>query len=408
MLPSQTQTLLPFLESINELGGSAAAGDVIHAVTSKLGVNRAALDTREVDCGKWGKRRRSVWRQRIHWVRQNAVSAGLLERGEYGRWTLSAKGRDSLVDAQPGVILTVYETPSGEVLWADAMTAAGMLRPGSVDLVFTSSPYPINSGRGYGKFSESEVIELIVSSARLWREALKDDGSIVINLKDVFLPKKQTGGCVRSLYQEKILIALCEDVKLHLADKFVWKNPSHLPDSPWVTVRRVRTNCDHENLFWLGKSPNPHADNTQVLVDPAPSTLATYARKARRGTRNRVGPSGQNNTFEEQIAAVEAGQSIKVIPRNVLEFSNANTHRELTRQLKGLGLPRHDAMMPVKLAEHFINFLSRENGLVHDPFFGSGTTGVAAQSLNRRFVGSDRSLAHLLGSALRFPVTAVF
>lgn len=38
---------------------------------------------------------------------------------------------------------------------------------------------------------------------------------------------------------------------------------------------------------------------------------------------------------------------------------------------------------------------SREGSLVLDPFMGSGTTGLAALSTGRRFLGSDKSEAAL-------------
>lgn len=393
--------MLSFLDA---QGGSAKAGEVIDAVAHKLEIPESVANNfKVVEFENWGTRKRSAFRQSVHWARMDAIMAGYMEKRERGVWSLSDKGRETLVNVQPGVILLVYETPNGQVFLADAVTAAGTLADSSVNLIFTSSPYPILHGRGYGTFTESEVITLLVSAAKEWRRALTDDGSIVLNLKDCWLPKAQTGGAVRSLYQEKLLIALSEDVGLHFCDRFFWKNPSHLPDNPWITIRKVRLNQDVEHLFWLGKSPNPFADNQAVLVDAAPSTMATYLRKARSAQKNRVGPSGQNNIFEEHIARVAAGQSIKVIARNMQEFSNADPKNALTRRLRDIGLPKHDAMMPLKLAEFFIRFLTRPGARVHDPFYGSGTTGLASETLGREFIGSDRSLAHLLGSALRFP-----
>ena len=395
--------MLPLLSFIDAQGGSAKPADVIDAVAHKLNIPDAVKnDFREVDCGKWGTRKRSSFRQTVHWARMDAVMAGYLEKREKGVWTLSEKGRGTLVNCQPGVILFVYEFPNGQVCLADAITAAGALTDDSVNLVFSSSPYPILNGRGYGTCTEAEIIELLVKCAREWKRALTPDGSIVLNLKDCWLPKAQTGGAVRSLYKEKLMIALSEDVGLSFADRFYWRNPSHLPDNPWITVKKIRCNNDVEELLWFGRGPNPYANNQNVLVDAAQSTVDTYLRKARRQQKNLVGPSGHNNVFEEHMAAVAAGQSIKVIPRNFMEISNADPKTLLSRQLRELNLPKHDAPMPVKLAEFFIKFLTREMDTVHDGFFGSGTTGVACQKLNRKCIGSDRSLAHLLGSALRF------
>ena len=400
---TQGQLLLPVLETIGELGGSATPAEVIDAVSARLGVPDAVKnDFHEVDTGKWGMRKRSAWRQSLHWVRLNAATAGLIGREEYGRWTLTEKGRESLATCRPGLILTVYETPDGQAIWADAITAAGALADSSIQLLLSSPPYPLMSGRGYGRFNEGEVVELIVNCAREWRHAMKDEGSIVLDFMDCWLPKAQTGGAARSLYQEKLLIALCEDVKLYFADRLFWRNTSHLPDSPWVTIRRVRCNADTHQLLWLSKTPNPRADNRKIMVDAAPATIAAYLQKARRGAVNHVGPSGHNNLFEEQMRAVQAGQTLKVIPRNLIDLSNGDTHRDLMRQLRELGLPRHDAMMPLALCERLIKFLTEPGDLVYDPFGGSGTVGLAATGLGRRFALSDRSLAHLLGSALRF------
>lgn len=47
------------------------------------------------------------------------------------------------------------------------------------------------------------------------------------------------------------------------------------------------------------------------------------------------------------------------------------------------------SQMPCGLAERAIMFSTCENGIVLDPFIGSGTTAVTAYRLNRRFVGIE-------------------
>jgi len=42
---------------------------------------------------------------------------------------------------------------------------------------------------------------------------------------------------------------------------------------------------------------------------------------------------------------------------------------------------------------HFIDGLTYPSDLEADPFVGSGTTGVAAKRLNRRFIGADEDEA---------------
>ena len=46
----------------------------------------------------------------------------------------------------------------------------------------------------------------------------------------------------------------------------------------------------------------------------------------------------------------------------------------------------HPTVKPISLMEYLIKLVSREGDLIMDPFAGSGSTGIAAQNLNRRFV----------------------
>ena len=50
---------------------------------------------------------------------------------------------------------------------------------------------------------------------------------------------------------------------------------------------------------------------------------------------------------------------------------------------------KHPTQKPTKVISHFIKHLSNENDVVLDPFMGSGTTGVCARKMNRKFIGID-------------------
>jgi site-specific DNA-methyltransferase (adenine-specific) len=50
----------------------------------------------------------------------------------------------------------------------------------------------------------------------------------------------------------------------------------------------------------------------------------------------------------------------------------------------------HPAMMPVELARRCVRLWADSAGVVCDPFLGSGTSGVAALEMGRRFIGIER------------------
>jgi len=54
----------------------------------------------------------------------------------------------------------------------------------------------------------------------------------------------------------------------------------------------------------------------------------------------------------------------------------------------------HDNQLPEVYLERVIRCTSNEGDLVLDPFFGSGTTGVIAHALKRRFIGTEYSAAN--------------
>lgn len=56
---------------------------------------------------------------------------------------------------------------------------------------------------------------------------------------------------------------------------------------------------------------------------------------------------------------------------------------------------RHPTQKPINLLERIILASTNKNDIVLDPFNGSGTTGIAANTLNRKYVGIDTEAEYL-------------
>lgn len=63
---------------------------------------------------------------------------------------------------------------------------------------------------------------------------------------------------------------------------------------------------------------------------------------------------------------------------------------------------KHPTQKPLELLERIILASTNENDIILDPFCGSGTTGIAAIKLNRKFIGIDSEKEYLDLSIRRF------
>jgi len=64
----------------------------------------------------------------------------------------------------------------------------------------------------------------------------------------------------------------------------------------------------------------------------------------------------------------------------------------------------HPTVKPIKLMSYLITLGSRENDIILDPFMGSGSTGIAAKLLNRKFIGIEKEEEYIKTSKNRIEV----
>ena len=243
------------------------------------------------------------------------------------------------------------------ILEGDALTVLTRLPDKSVQCIVTSSPY-----WGLRDYNIAEQIGLeptlpmfvnrLVGVFAEAKRVLSDDGVFWFNIGDGYTsgnrgwraPDKKNRARAMSIRPDtpaglkpkdlqgipwRMAFALQDDGWYLRAD-IVWSKPNAMPES--VKDRPTRS---HEYLFMFTKSERYYYDRLSILESNG---------------------------------------------RNRRSVWNINTQ----------GFPgAHFATFPVKLIEPCVASSTRPGDFVLDPFFGSGTVGVACQSQNRKYIGIE-------------------
>jgi len=384
-LPSQRQLILPLLEALDAEGGGASTAVVRERIADGLGLDADARGRR----GTIGGQDHNLLAHRVRWAQQHARIAGLVERDE-GRWCLKDRGREHLTRSVPGRPVTIFFTENGCAVWGLAEEAASLVDAGSVRLLLSSPPYPLNTRKRYGNEAAQEYVDWLCRIVESLMPAMAADGSLVINLGDVWTKNSPTV----SLYQERTMIALQDRLGLHLCQRFVWHNPSTLPvPTNYVGIERIRVKNACETLWWLSASERPFADNRAILEPYSDSMRSLIGRGGQGRSKKPSGHAHRDGSF-----AVDNGGSIAP---NVIRLPNSGD-QAYAAACRAAGLKPHPARMPRELASRMIRFLTAPGEIVLDPFGGSGTTAIAAEELGRRWVTTEMHREYVEGARLRF------
>lgn len=168
----------------------------------------------------------------------------------------------------------------------------------------------------------------------------------------------------------------------YLRQDIIWHKPNPMPES--VTDRCTKS---HEYIFLLSKSQRYYFDHEAIQEEATSSEKPRiFGANNQKGTlRNDIGrvykPRTKNCQCDGQQPNSEAGITDEVYPvRNKRDVWQVNT-----KPCK----EAHFATYPFELIKPCILAGCPEDGIVLDPFMGSGTTAIVARSLNRNYLGVE-------------------
>ena len=262
---------------------------------------------------------------------------------------------------------------------------------GSVDLILTSPPFPLNRKKKYGNLVGEEYLNWLEMQSLLLTDYLSDTGSVVIEIGNAW----NRGSPTMSTLPIRALLAFLEKSGLHLCQQFIWFNPAKLPTpAPWVTRERIRVKDSFTNIWWMSKTDRPKASNINVLIEYSKKMETLLAK----GEYNSGARPSNHNIGPKSFLKNHGG----AIAPNVLVSANTDSQSKYLRYCRQQNLAPHPARMPLDLPVFFIKFLTDKGDLVMDPFAGSNTTGEAAEKLERQWLGIEANESYILGSMGRF------
>ena len=153
----------------------------------------------------------------------------------------------------------------------------------------------------------------------------------------------------------------------YLRQDIIWNKKNPMPES--VTDRCTKS---HEYIFLLSKSSKYYYDYEAIQEDSVDPESFT-GRRPRKMTEEYIKTTGHSNT-----SGVKIGKTYEKRNKRSVWTVNTKSYKEA-----------HFATYPVDLIVDCIKAGCPKEGIILDPFIGSGTTGEAALRLERKFVGIE-------------------
>lgn len=305
-----------------------------------------------------------------------------------------------------------------KLLNGDCLEVLKTLPDESIDCCVTSPPY--FGLRDYGvdgqvglEQTPDEYIQKLVEVFREVRRVLKSTGTLWLNIGDCYATgttaaRKQSknpgvGANNQNAQNSVSRIGTPEGCKTkdligipwmlafalrndgwYLRQDIIWAKGNAMPES-------VKDRCtkSHEHIFLLSKKSSYFFDNQAIKEPCSEENVKDFLRRKQ---KDKYMCEGGYREVRPDLNRTRSAYMPTDFMRNKRDVWHINT-----KPFKGA----HFATFPEKLVEPCILAGCPENGIVLDPFMGSGTTGAVAKKHGRDFCGIELNPEYLAIAANR-------
>jgi DNA modification methylase len=277
------------------------------------------------------------------------------------------------------------------ILQGDSLETMKLISSSSVDCIISSPPY--FGQRDYEENNQlgnednfEDYLKKLVAIFTECKRVLKSSGTLWLNLGDKYL----NGNLIGAPW--KVAFAL-QDIGWVLRNDIIWFKPNAMPHSA-----KNRLTCDHEYVFFFTKDSSDYYYDQDAIREEH----VTFSENSKmKGGRNHFGkdkgtPEKGKNTGKSNLHNGRWDQAFHPKGRNKRTVWNVplSKFREA-----------HFAVFPEKLITPCVLAGCPEKGLILDPFFGSGTTGVVAIKNNRNYIGLELNSKYIEIAERRIELT---